>query len=990
MSKYRFIFHSLLLILTGFAVPNGAANSYYTDFLQNSCEAPTLVKLINSQPVSQLGLLVIDEKQLTKLYEEDCFISPIPLSETLTKFVSEYQITEAFTTWYTLLPKDKEKIIEAFNKFNAMAALTPDERLLFKYWLFSVQNHSFLLNNAIETASSILLYKSIPPKQKIALKLATAEAFMRLDKTQRARTEFDTSSRLIQQTNDVGNSLRIRYHYLMAELLLHQDLVEDAYSNLRSAESITQQPGYIDHRDKITLQDNWGYYYARRAMQGSKIDFPLLHMALDREMQALALAREFQVVHQQIVIHSNIARMHSMLGKLNSAKRNYLIALHLLQSHPDKDLQAFLTSNIAHIYEELGDPQRANYYLTASAESSQHEGSPRAAKLICKQAEIAILLNDIEEAQTLLFNCEAIAQSTENDPDLQLQIANLHAQLSNGTQDTFNKILAIIPEAQDLKTIGQSYLLMAELSQPDKQYFYLQKASEMFNKASNKLLLFEALYKMSALKADNTALAEQTDRIAIGVLSQLGIEETSMYWIQKIHVHFINQVRRLINNGNIERALQKTIQIRQLQSQIRRQQISNKKDNHYRGDNLNIYSDLTANALLYQQTEYDQRELKKAISQDLDWLYQDIEQQDFTLAEIINHKSLETDDTKNLRETSFALKSIRFKKDDEALIAYLFNPTISGVFLKDKNGTQFERFEDAQVIKRLIKNSSIALATRAPEAQSKILETKQALLPNFNNQQNYERIYYLPDSELYLFPESLLFSEEQVILRGLPDAGIPLHSNKANDMTFIGSSFSLSELTGIQFNDSSFNDELPMAKQELSNIRDLTPGYFAAFLDRDATKAQLLSSKNSHVLHLSLHHYFNPDNRSDIGLFLSPVNSDRPFATGFLSLSELNRAHFNNQLVFLNGCETFNGKYYRGAGVLGIAQGFINAGAKTVISTLWKVSDRASMEFTRHFYTNYFDNNDPAIALAYAREKMRETVRFRHPYYWSGYVLNSR
>ena len=51
-----------------------------------------------------------------------------------------------------------------------------------------------------------------------------------------------------------------------------------------------------------------------------------------------------------------------------------------------------------------------------------------------------------------------------------------------------------------------------------------------------------------------------------------------------------------------------------------------------------------------------------------------------------------------------------------------------------------------------------------------------------------------------------------------------------------------------------------------------------------------------------------------------------------------------------------------------MANAFLNSGAKTVIASLWPIYDRSTSELVNIFYENYFELNDPSIALYQAQE----------------------
>jgi hypothetical protein len=93
-------------------------------------------------------------------------------------------------------------------------------------------------------------------------------------------------------------------------------------------------------------------------------------------------------------------------------------------------------------------------------------------------------------------------------------------------------------------------------------------------------------------------------------------------------------------------------------------------------------------------------------------------------------------------------------------------------------------------------------------------------------------------------------------------------------------------------------------------------------------------------------------------------------------------------LVVLSACETGLGKDVRGEGLVGLTRGFMYAGAKSVVASLWKVDDRATAEFMGHFYKAMLrDGMPPSAALRSAKESMRRQKQWRAPYFWAGFVL---
>ena len=82
--------------------------------------------------------------------------------------------------------------------------------------------------------------------------------------------------------------------------------------------------------------------------------------------------------------------------------------------------------------------------------------------------------------------------------------------------------------------------------------------------------------------------------------------------------------------------------------------------------------------------------------------------------------------------------------------------------------------------------------------------------------------------------------------------------------------------------------------------------------------------------------------------------------------------------------ETGLGKISSGDEIIGMTRAFIYAGTLSVITTLWKVNDRASYELMREFYAN-LKTMKKSEALRQAQLKtMKE---FPKPFYWAAYGL---
>jgi len=95
------------------------------------------------------------------------------------------------------------------------------------------------------------------------------------------------------------------------------------------------------------------------------------------------------------------------------------------------------------------------------------------------------------------------------------------------------------------------------------------------------------------------------------------------------------------------------------------------------------------------------------------------------------------------------------------------------------------------------------------------------------------------------------------------------------------------------------------------------------------------------------------------------------------------------ELVVLSACETGVGEIHAGEGVYGLRRAFQEAGVKSVVNSLWPVSDEGTRRLMTEFYTQLFQKVPAREALKAAQLKLLQT-EWNHPYYWSAFVLVER
>jgi CHAT domain-containing protein len=208
---------------------------------------------------------------------------------------------------------------------------------------------------------------------------------------------------------------------------------------------------------------------------------------------------------------------------------------------------------------------------------------------------------------------------------------------------------------------------------------------------------------------------------------------------------------------------------------------------------------------------------------------------------------------------------------------------------------------------------------------------------------------------------------------------------------------------------------LPGTKTEVENITKIlkTAGYSNTVVMQDNASEEAVKAAQAEVVHIATHGFFladlsevegdkvlgvetssakkNPLLRS--GLMLA--NCEKVFdetgerATannGILTAYEaMNLSLEKTDLVVMSACETGLGDIKSGEGVYGLQRSFLVAGARSVIMSLWEVSDDATMELMTAFYKNYAASGNKQEAFLAAQKQIK--TKFKEPFFWGAFVL---
>ena len=145
----------------------------------------------------------------------------------------------------------------------------------------------------------------------------------------------------------------------------------------------------------------------------------------------------------------------------------------------------------------------------------------------------------------------------------------------------------------------------------------------------------------------------------------------------------------------------------------------------------------------------------------------------------------------------------------------------------------------------------------------------------------------------------------------------------------------------------------------------------------EATRLAVLEALGEAAwVHYSGHAEFRPE---------SPLFSSLHLAAGeHLTAADLLKRRLDADLVTLAACETGRHDGDSSVELVGLARAFLQAGARTVVATLWSAPDLATGRLMASFYRQAQVTRQPTAALRQAQLAVRESTL--HPFFWAGFA----
>jgi CHAT domain-containing protein/lipopolysaccharide biosynthesis regulator YciM len=346
-------------------------------------------------------------------------------------------------------------------------------------------------------------------------------------------------------------------------------------------------------------------------------------------------------------------------------------------------------------------------------------------------------------------------------------------------------------------------------------------------------------------------------------------------------------------------------------------------------------------------------------------------------------------------------RALRNLDSKTAVIDLYSNDSSLFYFSYVNNKTNFHKIDNAKEVFRTTNSfkRSIKTGEKISMKESSYILNGLGISNTLNKNKNYS-LFFIPDNSLATFPiEVLLDNNNQFLitnhtisyLNSVSQLSSINNENKYNtEISCFAPSFT--NTTKIAKNTSNNRTSngmrlspLPYSIDECKEIDSLfrlNEYSSTIMLNEKATINNFMSELNkSKIVHIATHGVASKTSFDKTGIYLYDSLSN----TSFLSFSQIQNNSIKSDLIVLSACKTSEGKNIKGEGKISLPYGFIFAGAKSVIASLWNVSDKKTQEIMMDFYKNIIEKN-MKYSEALQQAKLASIKRGDSPLDWSSFI----
>jgi CHAT domain-containing protein/Tfp pilus assembly protein PilF len=344
---------------------------------------------------------------------------------------------------------------------------------------------------------------------------------------------------------------------------------------------------------------------------------------------------------------------------------------------------------------------------------------------------------------------------------------------------------------------------------------------------------------------------------------------------------------------------------------------------------------------------------------------------------------------------------------DLAYLEYVVTDRKVGVFIVKHNRVTNEpdiRYLSLPVnvdeLRQKVNKFHSMLSARHPNHRALSRELYQLLIePVAKELQNIRAVCIVPDSFLWTLPFQALTTKrgnyliEQYALYYAPSLSVLHEMDDRSRQTITNGSLIAFGNPVIGRNEKLNQDlcPLPEAETEVAEVAATVPSKLKkVLLGRAADEKSFKALAPDYAtIHLATHGVL--DNRDPLYSHLLLTKTDGDVENdGSLEAREIMNMNLNADLAVLSACETGNGRISPGEGVIGMSWAFFVAGTRSMVVSQWRVNSESTSQLMKNFYQALAQQPNGANkseALRNASVRLVKDARYRHPFYWAGFVL---
>ncbi len=176
-------------------------------------------------------------------------------------------------------------------------------------------------------------------------------------------------------------------------------------------------------------------------------------------------------------------------------------------------------------------------------------------------------------------------------------------------------------------------------------------------------------------------------------------------------------------------------------------------------------------------------------------------------------------------------------------------------------------------------------------------------------------------------------------------------------------------------------ESLEFSEMEIEEINNYL-GNAEIFLSDKATESNFKKyAPLSKIIHLSTHSFLYKNQPLIVFSEGGKESND-----GLLEKGEIIQLNLNADMVVLSSCKSGLGVVDKSEGILGMQKSFIDAGANSVVVSLWDVNDKSTAVLMKYFYKYLREGFDKSTSLQLAKKEFIKNES-ANPYYWAAFIL---